>query len=112
MKSIGTITLPQWGKCSVHVGTYGGPDGPLAVVLKTDTGEPLTKLSVNMYKPECSHDSSDLPAGCFYAKTYGENDEIARLALASGMFIERPDLPKAHGGHVTVPVWQLAGVAS
>jgi hypothetical protein len=60
-----------------------------------------------MYKPECSHDSADLPKDCFYVKDWSENERIAEEALASGLFKVREDLPMASSGHVVAEVWQL-----
>lgn len=105
---IGTIET-SYGKADVHRLTYLGPDGPTAISLVgSDYGEQIATLSVNMYRPECSHDSGDLPKDCFYAKTYGENELVAAEALASGLFIERTDLPKARSGYIEAPVWQIA----
>ncbi|WP_294767153.1 hypothetical protein [uncultured Rhodoferax sp.] len=112
MRTIGTFNCGRWGKVSASRGTYDGANGPLAIVLTLANGEPLTTLSVNMYRPECSHDSKDLPADCFYVKTWGGNEAIAEDALKSGLFIERPDLPVAESGYVEASAWQLVGVAA
>jgi hypothetical protein len=109
MKPIGTFQSKRWGTVRVLRGTYGSANGPNAIVLQLDTGEPLEKLSVCLYKPECSHDSMDLPLDCFYAKTYGGMEELAAEALASGLFRLRGDLPRGESGFVTVPVWQIVG---
>ncbi len=108
MKHIGTFQSKRWGTVNVMRATYGGPGGPLAIVLELETGEPLAKLSVNMYMPECSRDSKDLPPDCFYVKTWEGNEAIARDAVASGLFKVRDDFPKARSGFVLAPVWQLA----
>ncbi len=107
MNTVGTFQSKRWGKVIVQTGNYGSASGPLAVVLLLEDGEPLANLSVNMYTPQCSRDSRDLPAGCFYAKDYGGQDEIAQEALESGMFKERDDLPEASSGFVMAPVWEL-----
>lgn len=107
MIQIGTFESKRWGKVRVLRGTYGRADGPAAIVLETSDGEPLTKLSVNMYRPECSHDSRALPADCFYVKNYGGNEELAAEALASGLFVQRDDLPAASSGFVSAPAWQI-----
>ncbi len=108
MKKIGEFRSARWGHVDVHRTTYGGPKGPAAVVLTLDNGEPLATLSVNMYRPECSHDSSDLPADCFYVKQWSENEVIALDAMQSGLFKLRDDLPIASSGFVTAPAWQIA----
>jgi len=110
VKEIGSFESKQFGKVTVLCGVYERDDGPMAIQLMCNTDsfeEPLAKLSVNMYRPECSHDSRDLPVGCFYAKTYGENELIAGEALASGLFRQRDDLPKASSGWVEAPAWEL-----
>jgi hypothetical protein len=109
MLKIGTFQSARWGTVAALRGSYGGPKGPLAIVLQTESGEPLATLSVNMYRPECSHDSRDLPAGCFYVKDYGGHEELAAEALSSGLFKARPDLREASSGFVSVPAWELAG---
>lgn len=112
MKHLGTFNSPRYGVVNVMRGHYQAADGPTAIALTTDCGEPLATLSVNMYRPDCSHDSRDLQANCFYVKTWGENEEIADEALKSGLFIQRDDLPEAYSGYVSAPVWQIAGAAA
>lgn len=107
MKTIGEFQSRRWGRVHVQRATYGGSDGPVAVILQCEDGEPLATLSVNMYKPECSHDSSDLPADCFYVKAWSENEAIADEALRSGLFAIRTDLGCARSGFITAPVWQI-----
>lgn len=107
MKHIGEFRSLRWGRVNVLRATYGAADGPTAILLQLETGEPLATLSVNMYKPQCSRDSQDLPKDCFYVKNWSENDAIAAEALESGLFIERPDMPRAESGYVSAPVWQL-----
>lgn len=109
MKKIGTFQSARWGNVVASRGNYGGPQGPLAIVLQCEDGEPLATLSVNMYRPECSHDSRDLPAGCFYVKDYGGQEDLAAEALASGLFKTRGDLPEASSGFVSAPAWELVG---
>ena len=107
MKPIGTFVSTNWGRVTVLRGHYGTANGPLAIALETDEGEPLATLSVNLYKPDCSHDSRDLPANCFYVKTWSENEELAKEAQASGLFVCRDDLGVGRSGFVTAPVWQI-----
>lgn len=103
---VGSFDSKRWGKVTATTATYGSRTGPLAVLLALESGEPLTKLSVNMYRPECSHDSRDLPADCFYVKQWDQED-IAAEALASGLFVQRDDLPVAESGFVSAPAWQI-----
>jgi hypothetical protein len=107
MKRIGSFESKRWGRAVALAATYGGPSGPLAVPLQLSNGEPLAVLSVNMYLPDCSRDSRDLPADCFYVKEWGENEELAAEALASGLFKLRDDLPEASSGFINAPVWQI-----
>jgi hypothetical protein len=111
-EAIGTFKSRRWGEVKVVRSNYLFANGPIAVKLETADGEPLATLSVNMYRPECSQDSRDLPADCFYVKRWSENEELSAEALASGLFVERPDLPEADSGHVSAPAWQIVGSAS
>jgi hypothetical protein len=112
MKQIGTFQSKRWGPVTVVRSTYGRVDGPVAVQLLTAEGEPLATLSVNMYRPECSQDSSDLPADCFYVKQWSENEVLAAEALASGLFVPRDDLPVAESGWIDAPAWQIVATGS
>lgn len=107
MKNIGSFISRRWGKVEVLSGHYGDAKGPLAIQLICKDGEPLATLSVNMYEPECSRDSRDLPPDCFYVKGWSENEEIAKEAWKSGLFLCRDDLPIARSGFVTAEVWQV-----
>jgi len=111
MKAIGSFVSARWGRVVVWRATYGAADGPVAVVLRRANDEPLATLSVNMYTPDCSRDSRDLPPDCFYVKGWSENESLAAEALESGLFKVRNDLPAAHAGFVTAPVWEIGGAA-
>lgn len=104
---IGLFTSAQWGVVLVERGHYLTPDGPLAVYLKSADGAPLAKLSVNMYRPECSQDSRELPPDCFYLKHWAENEVLAMEAFVAGVFVLRPDLPAAVSGFVEAPAAEL-----
>jgi len=104
---IGVFESAQWGQVVVERSTYVDEAGPLAVYLNCANGEPLAKLSVNMYRPECSHDSRDLPPDCFYLKHWGENEVLALEAFVAGVFVLRPDLPAAVSGFVEAPAAEL-----
>lgn len=103
---IGSYDSPRWGLVTAIAANYGGAGGPLAVKLFAD-GSPLATLSVNLTRPECSQDSRDLPPDCFYAKTWSENEGVAKEAFASGLFLPRDDFPLGRSGFVTAPVWQV-----
>jgi hypothetical protein len=104
---IGRFSSAQWGVVIVERGNYVSADGPLAVRLLCENGEPLTALSVNMYRPDCSQDSRDLPPDCFYLKTWGANEDLAAEAFHAGVFVLRPDLPPAFSGFVEAPAAEL-----
>lgn len=107
MNRIGKLKLRRWGPVLALRGHYLVHNGPTAVVLVLEDGEELlANLSVNMYRPDCSEDSRDLPAGCFYVDTWN-NEEFIDELRECGLFIERPDLPKAKSGFVTAPAWQI-----
>lgn len=106
MKLHGKLTSQRWGTVSVLLASYGG--GELAVILQCEDGEPLATLSVNMYRPDCSQSSQDLPADCFYMKSWSENEEIAMDAASSGLFKRRADIPAAESGYVIADAFQLA----
>lgn len=106
MKKLGTFRSPRWGTVDVLIGRYGSADGPLAVTLEANFA-PLDTISVNMYRPQCSHDSRDLPADCFYVRDYGDHAKMAQEAFGSGLFVKRDDLPRAESGYITAGVWQI-----
>lgn len=108
MKQVATHTLANGTKIAVFRSTYESPTGPLAIqLIDVEEGEPYATLSVNMYKPECSQDSKDLPPNCFYVKDWSENTGIANEMRTSGLFKERPDLPMAASGFVMAEAWEL-----
>lgn len=106
---IGMFDSKDYGRVLAIRATYESPDGPTAVMLESD-GEAICTLSVNMYKPEWSQDSKDLPKDCFCAKNWSENAQIAKDAANSGLFVLRADLPEARSGFVSAPVWQIVEV--
>lgn len=107
MKEVGQFMSPRWGKLLVLVGNYESDDGPLAVTLVSEHGEPIATLSVNLYEPVVGLTSRELPKDCFYAKQWSENEEISKEALATGLFKVRDDFPTAEYGFITAPVWQI-----
>lgn len=106
MRTVGKFESKVYGQALIQVGSYGH-NGPLAVAMTSPKDGSLGVLSVNMYKPECTQDSRDLPKDCFYVKTWSENEGLAKDAFKSGLFIERPDLPQARSGYVVASVWQF-----
>lgn len=108
MKYHNEFRSKRWGVVTVWLATYGG--GELAIILKCEDGEPLATLSVNMYKPDCSQSSADLPPDCFYMKCWSENEELAQEAAECGLFKHREDIPSAEAGYVVAHAWQLVEV--
>ena len=88
----------HFGMLSVVTSTYRDGNA-LAVELVRMHGEPFTVLSVNM--PERAH---LLAAGEFFAKTWGENEDIAEDALDSGIF---RDTGRTSGETVNAPIWAM-----
>jgi hypothetical protein len=71
--------------------------GGCAVELVDGNGEPITMLSVNL--PEFAPLLGD---GEFFAKTWSENEEIAKDALFSGIF---RNTGRTGGGIVNAQIW-------
>lgn len=88
----------------VDLDRYAG--GPLAVSLTTKN-ESYCTLSVNMYKPECSQDSRDLPADVFYMKDWSGNEEIASEVIELGLVERVRDVPPAQSGFVIADAYKL-----
>jgi hypothetical protein len=108
---LGSYQSKSWGTVNVLRGTYLSADGPTAISLALADGEPLATLSVNLDDPSWSRKSSELPADCFYVKTWGGNEDLVEEVLACGLFKFRGDFPEAVGGHgrtCIAPVWQVA----
>lgn len=75
--------------------------GRMAILLVDDaTEEPHSKLTVNL--PE----APKLAPGEFHVKTWGENEEVARAALASGLFVDTGR--RVPTGFVEAHVWRFA----
>ena len=70
----------DFGTMTVVTSTYQNGDA-LAVELVQEDGEPFTMLSVNI--PKSAH---LLGPNEFFAKTWSENGEVAKDALASKVF--------------------------
>ena len=91
-------TSQGFGNAYVKTSEY--QDGNLAVVLVDDFGQPLGKLSVNL--PDNAH---LLGKNQFFAKTYNENEIIAKDALESGFFKQTKTIVKS--GFVECPIWEI-----
>jgi hypothetical protein len=86
------------GVCRARAFLYPS-GGALGIALLDREGEMQWVLSVNLpTAPKLEH-------GEFYAKTYSENEEVARLALAGGAF--RASGRAIASGFVNVPVWSV-----
>lgn len=78
MTKIGTMNS-AYGLLTVLMTQYVG--GGTAIVLETDRGEPMGKLSLFD-----TLSSPNLPSNEFVVKTYSENSALANDAIASGLF--------------------------
>jgi hypothetical protein len=105
-KKIGEFQSTRWCVVDVVQSTYLSADGPTAILLESGEHGPLCRLSVNMYRPDCSQDSRELPPNCFYMKDWGQED-LAAEAQASGLFKLRTDLAPAESGHVQAQAWEI-----
>jgi hypothetical protein len=88
----------SFGVAKVQKTTYN--DGNLAISLSDSSGFPLAKLSVNL--PDNAYLLSE---NQFFAKTYSENAEIAKDALASGLFRQTNTIVR--NGWVECPIWEI-----
>lgn len=94
-----TFTSRIFGTVTVTKSTYAVNEA-LAVELFDNQGEPIAVLSVNL--PE---ESYLLGPNEFFVKTWSENEEIARDALASGLF-HATGRTSGHG--LSAPIWTFA----
>ena len=88
----------HYGKAKIVTNAYR-KGGSLGVELVDTNGETLAILSVNI--PEFSHLLGDNE---FFVKTWSENEEFAKDALASGLFRQTGRWSK---GYISAPVWAL-----
>ena len=93
-----SFSTRYFGRANISTSTYKN-SGKIAVELVDDCGEPITVLSVNV--PERSHLLHDNE---FFAKTWSENEEIAKDALASGIF---RDTGRTSDDVLNAKIWAL-----
>ena len=108
---IGQFKSAQYGVVKVLKSFYES-NGALAIVLVSFDHDvqgwtKLCALSVNMDHGQDGLQSHELPAKHFYVKNYSEQEDIAKEALASGLFKETK-LPPIASGFIVAPVWRLA----
>src|SRR5690242_4416867 len=70
----------------------------LAVLLRTENGEPYATLSANV-------PTAKLLDGEFAVKNYSGNEEIAKAAMYSGIFVDTGK--RVQSGYVEMPVWRF-----
>lgn len=87
----------NYGLATVRTSTYQH-GGATAVLLECENGEPLATLSVNL-------EGVKLGEGEFLAKTWSENEEIAKAALDSGLFEDTGR--RVPTGWVEAQVWRF-----
>lgn len=78
---------------------YAG--GRMALQLNMPDGQLAAVLTVNI--PECD---KLLGPGEFFIKTWSENEEIAKEALASGLFVDTGR--RVENGFVEAQIWKWA----
>lgn len=100
MSVLGEVNTPS-GLAIVKLCSYAGQDSDVpAIELVSPKGEPIARLSTNL--PECKE---KLEEGEFFAKTWNENESIARACLESGLFEDTGK--RAQVAWVDVPVWRI-----
>lgn len=91
----------NYGVADVMLTSYDSdPDVPAIVLVNAESGETIAVLSVNL--PD---DKQVLQPGCFFAKTWSENERIAETALASGLFVDTG--LRVPTGYVSAQVWRI-----
>lgn len=98
---LGSFTSARWGAVLVEQGAYA--TGAPAVILLDSDGELLTKLSVHL------PDAPQVLWPFFWAKTWSENEELAREALASNLFSDTGTRTPA--GYAQAQLWRFWGPA-
>lgn len=84
-------------RCTLHCSRYTNNDR-LAIIATTESGEPFGILTVNLDAP--------IPDGCLAIKNWSENEELARVAFDTGLFVDTGE--RIRTGYVHAPVWEIA----
>ncbi len=92
-----SFSTASFGKVTARFESYTN-GGTMAVEIYDEEDDFVTMLSVNL--PEFQ---SELASNEFFAKIWSENEEIARDALASGVFKDTG----RRVGFINAPVWKL-----
>lgn len=93
----------DWGEVTVEEVKY--LDENPAFVLYDKNGEELVVLSVNL-----PQEKDRLGPGEFFVKTWSENADLAREALASGLFIDTGK--RVPTGYVEAHIWKKGASAA
>lgn len=104
MNKVAVLKTTNYGECDVCIGKYPYAPDEIAVIL-TNCGEHISTLSI------CSVDflmPKTLEKGEFIAKTYSENEQIAKDAMESGLFEETGKFVQT--GWVQSPIWKFVDV--
>jgi len=72
-------------------------DGSLAIVVETEDGDPWASLTVNMRTLP--------PEGCFFVKTWSENEHITNLLRESEFF--EPTGRGIPADYSTAEIWKM-----
>jgi hypothetical protein len=94
----------EYGLVSVIEGKY--ENGLIALLIQDVYGEPIAKLTVNIPNHVESHIKSMIENDEFFVKTWSENEQIAKDALASGLF-EDTGLWVPVSEYVSAQIWRM-----
>jgi hypothetical protein len=96
MNNIKTLIHSQLGRLEIRTQKYLNT-GNTAVLIENNQGERLFTLSVNT--------DVRLPANQFYAKTYSENEHIAKSLLKQKVFVDTGE--RLASGYVMLELWEF-----
>jgi len=90
----------KWGKDTYYIEQTYYADSNAAIRILMESGETWGMLSANI--PMWA---GLLKPGQFFAKTWSENEDWSKAALASGLFIDTGE--GCLTGFVRAPIWQM-----
>jgi len=94
------VVNTRYGEALVLYGRYGNDAVAVELVAADGSGERIAVLSVNL--PE---HAADLGPGEFFAKTWSENERVARCVLKAGLFEDTGR--RVPTGFVEAQVWRI-----
>jgi len=90
----------KYGKDTLFIEQQKYATGSLALRILDESGSVWGMLSTNI-----PAESEMLGAGEFFAKTWSENEDWSKAALASGLFVDTGD--RMPTGFVFAPIWRI-----